>query len=135
MSKKRGIGKFVAGALVGVGLGILFAPKKGSETRHDLKVKLDELMVKAKQIKFGDVKESFEKKISEIKSELADLDKEKALKIAKVKGEKLLKKCEELLKLAKEKGTPILEKAAEEIREKAIVVTKEVLKKLEKTEK
>ena len=33
MSKKGGIGKFVAGSALGVGLGFLFAPKKGSDTR------------------------------------------------------------------------------------------------------
>ena len=34
--------------------------------------------------------------------------------------------------LAKEKGTPVLEKAANEVREKAILVTKDILDKLEK---
>ena len=39
--KKKGFGKFLAGALVGAGLGVLFAPKKGSETRKELKLKMD----------------------------------------------------------------------------------------------
>ena len=43
-------------------------------------------------------------------------------------------KAAELVELAKEKGTPVLEKAASEVREKAILVTKEVLKKLENKE-
>ena len=37
MSKKKGLGKFFAGALLGAGLGLLFAPIKGSETREALK--------------------------------------------------------------------------------------------------
>ena len=41
----------------------------------------------------------------------------------------------EIFDYAIEKGTPILEGAASAIREKAIVVTKEVLNKLEKEEK
>lgn len=43
--------------------------------------------------------------------------------------------AEELVDYAVEKGTPVLENAANAIREKAIDVTKEVLAKLEKTEK
>lgn len=129
--KKSGIGKFIAGAAVGAGLGILFAPKKGSETRKDLKNKLDELIGKAKEIDVEEVKEEFFKKVDEVKKGLEDLDKEKVLKIAKKKGEELKQKSEELLALAKEKGTPVLEKVANDVREKAILVVKEVLEKLE----
>ena len=136
MSKnKGGIAKFIAGAAVGVGLGILFAPKKGSETRKDLKNKIDELLNKAKDIDAEDVKEMIEDKIEEIKMELSDLDKEKVLKIAKEKGIAIKEKSQELVELAIEKGTPVLEKAAKEVREKAISVVKEVLNKLEKKEK
>ena len=43
---KKGFGKFLAGVAVGIGIGVLFAPKKGSETRHDLKIKMDDLLDK-----------------------------------------------------------------------------------------
>lgn len=129
--KKSGLGKFIAGAAVGAGLGILFAPKKGSETRKDLKNKLNEFIGKAKEIDIDEVKEEFFKKVDEVKKELEDLDKEKVLKVAKQKGEELKKKSEELLALTKEKGTPVLENVANEVREKAIIVVKEVLEKLE----
>ena len=36
MSKKSGLGKLLAGIGIGAGLGILFAPKSGKETRTDL---------------------------------------------------------------------------------------------------
>lgn len=131
MSKKRTLGTLLAGAALGAGLGVLFAPKKGSETRKELKEKMEELLNKAKQIDAKEVKENIENKIEEIKAELKDLDKEKVLKIAKEKSKQIKTKAEDLVKYAKDKGTPVLESAANSVREKAIDVTKEVLKKLE----
>lgn len=132
MSKKSGFGKFLAGAFIGAGLGILFAPKKGIETRRELKEKLDELIEKAKNINIGEIKDNVETKIEEIKAELADLDKEKILKIAKKKAREIKKKADELVKVAVAKGTPILEKTANEVREKTIEVLEDIIFKLEK---
>ena len=42
MSKKGGLGKFIAGAALGAGLGLLFAPDSGENTRKVLKRKLEE---------------------------------------------------------------------------------------------
>lgn len=132
---KCGFGKFLAGVAIGVGIGVLIAPKKGSETRHDLKVKMDELLEKAKRLKKEDVKLAIEKKIQEIKDALEDLDKEKVLEIAKKKAKQVQELASNLVDYAVEKGTPVVEKAATAVREKAIVVTKNVLEKLEKQEK
>lgn len=135
MSKKKGgLLKFVTGIGLGVGLGMLFAPKKGEELRKDLKGKMDELLTKVKDMDVKEVADDFMKKLEELKKDLEDLDKEKVLEIAKKKGEQLKAKAAELVELAKEKGTPVLEKAADEVREKAVMVTKEVLKKLENKE-
>ena len=132
---KKGFGKFVVGAGIGAALGFLFAPKKGSDLRADLKKKMDELLEKAKNIEAEEVKETIEAKIAEIKEELADLDKEKALKIAKKKARQIQDAAEELVDYAVEKGTPVLESTADSVRQKAIEVTKQVLTKLEKEEK
>jgi len=138
MSKEKcckGWGKFAIGAAIGAGLGILFAPKKGSDTRKELKIKFDEMVVKLKELDSDDVKEMIEKKIEELKEEIEDLDKEKVLKVAKKKANEIKNKSEELVELAIAKGTPVLENAANELRQKAIVVVKDVLKKLEKADK
>ena len=133
--KKSGVGKFVLGAGIGAALGVLFAPKKGSETRRELKIKIDELIEKLKNVDAKEVKENIEAKIFQIKTELEDLDKEKVLKIAKQKANDIKNMAEELVNYAIEKGTPVLEEASKAVREKAIEVTKEVLNKLEKKEK
>ena len=136
MSKKKsGLGKFLVGAGIGAGLGILFAPKSGSETRKELKQKFDEMIGKLKEVDAEEVKENIENKIFEIKEAMSDLDKEKVFKIAKKKAKDIQAMAEELVDYAVEKGTPVLEKTANSIREKAIEVTKEVLAKLEKNEK
>lgn len=128
---KKGTGKLILGAGLGAGLALLFAPKKGSELREDLKFKINELVNKAKEVDTEEVKENLENKIDEIKKELEDLDKEKVKKIAEKKVEQLKKKTEELVEYAKEKGTPVLEKTAKDVKKQAANVCREVLKKLE----
>ncbi len=132
---RKGLGKFVAGAAIGAGLGLLFATKTGEETRKELKEKLDDLIKQAKNIDIDEVKKDITKKAAEIKDELADLDKEKVLSIAKEKGADLKVKAQELVDLAKEKGTPVLKKTAEDVLNSVIKVSKETLKKLDKEEK
>ena len=131
-SKKSGLGKFLVGLSLGAGLGMLLAPKSGEELRKDLKNKLNDFLEEVKNIDLEEAKDEFLSKVDEIKMEIENLDKEKVLKIAKEKSEALGKKTSELIELAKVKGTPILENTAEEIRKRAIAVTKEVLIKLEK---
>ena len=128
----KGLNKFLVGAAVGVGIGVLIAPKKGSEKREDLKKKFDELMTKVKELDKEEVKKEIEAKITKLKNDIKDLDKEKVLSIAKEKCEKIKRESKKLVDLAIEKGSPMLEKAANEVREKAIEVTKNVLEKLEK---
>lgn len=128
---KKGMGKFVFGAALGAGLGMLFAPKKGSETRVELKKKLDELLNQAKDIDVDELRSDFNAKVDEIKLELKDLDKEKVLSIAKEKGAELKDKAQDLVDMAKEKGTPVLKKTAEDVLNNVIKVSKETLKKLE----
>lgn len=132
---KSGLGKFVLGAAVGVGIGILVAPKSGKETRAELKAKFQELVEKVKNIDIKEVKDNFLKKIDEIKAELADLDKEKVLKIAKEKASIIKAKLDELLEEAKEKATPVIQKTVSDLRKKTISVLESTVEKLEAQEK
>lgn len=52
---------FLAGGLVGLAVGVLFAPKSGSDTRDELMTEGDDLLGKAK------------KELDKIKNELGDL--------------------------------------------------------------
>ena len=136
MSKKRrGAGKFLLGAGVGIGLGMLLSKKSGEENRKELKKKINELVEKAKKIDSEEVKKTIENKIDEIMNELKDMDKEKAINIAKKKAEQIKIKSEELVEYAMDKGPVVLEKSAAKVKEKAILVTKDILKKLEQEEK
>ena len=135
MSKKKSnIGKFVLGLGIGAGIGILFAPKSGKETQKELKSKLNELTEKAKELDVEEVKDSILEKVDEIKATIQDLDKEKVKELAIDQATVLKEKTDELLELTKEKATPIINAIAKEVRNSAIVVTKEILKKLESNE-
>ena len=56
---RRGFGKFLLGAGIGAGLGMLFAPKKGAELRKELSKKMDDLINKAKELKLNYVVDIF----------------------------------------------------------------------------
>ena len=94
-NKKSGLGKFLAGIGIGAGLGILFAPKSGEETRRELKKKIDDFVVALKEVDINEVKDEFLKKVDEIKKDLEDLDKEKVMKIDQEKAEALKDKAAE----------------------------------------
>lgn len=135
MSRKGDFGKFLLGGLIGVGVGALLSPRSGKENRAALVKQLNVLKTKVSEIDAKEVKKNFEDKIYEIQDALEDLDKEKVYDIAQKQAKNVKKKTDELYELAKEKGTPYIEDASEKVREKAIEVTKEVLKKLEKKDK
>ena len=135
MSKKCGLGKFVLGMGVGAGIALLFAPQEGSKTRKELKIKLDAVLDKVKAIDPEDVKAGIIQKVEELRMEVADLDKEKALAIAKTQAKKIEKKANELYDYAKETTTPVVENAVKEAKDVALKAAKQVVNKLEESEK
>lgn len=128
---KRKIGTLLAGIGIGVGLGILFAPKSGEETRKELKEKMDDLIQKLKDIDYSEVRDNLIQKVKDIREELKDLDREKAIEIAKIKAEQIRNKVEELYKEAVKRGKPVVEKAAKDVKEKTVEVLKIMVDKLE----
>ena len=135
MSKnKSGFGKFLLGAGIGVGLGILFAPKSGKETRQDLKEKMDDLVEKAKNIQVEDVKATIEAKVQEIKEDLKNLDKETVVSAIKSGAAKIKRKADELVEYAIEKGTPVIEAAAREVKASTVKTLESITAKLKEEE-
>ena len=92
---KKSVGNLVLGIAIGASLGILFAPKKGSQTRRELKEKMLDLVSRAKELSISDISKMIEERIAEIRRDLNDLDKENVLKIAKKKSEDIKRKCQE----------------------------------------
>ncbi len=127
----KGLRKFLLGAGIGTCIGVIFSNKT---TREQLKIKIDDLIDKAKNIDSKDVLKNIINKVEDIKTGISELDKDKVLKTASEKANSLINKLEELVKYTKEKGTPVLEKSANVVKEKAIVVIKQILKKLEQEE-
>ncbi len=131
MSRKSGLAKFVGGLALGAGLGVLFAPDKGENTRKVLKKKVDDLVAKIKEVDLDEVKDELLYKAETLKAELSSLDKEKVKEVALEQANKIKAKAEELYKLAIEKGTPVVEKATDDVRKQALKVVKEIEKKLQ----
>lgn len=134
MSKNGGFGKFLAGIGIGVGLGVLFAPQSGEQTRKELKKKADELIKQLKEIDYNEVKDNLVEKIQNLQDELADLDKEKVVEIAKIKAEQIKKKADEIYQEAVKKGKPVVEKTAKELKVKTVEVLQGMIDKLETPE-
>ena len=132
---RRGIGKFVGGLALGAGLGLLFAPDSGENTRKMLQKKLEDLVKKVKEIDPEEVKDELLYKVESLQAELKSLDKEKIKEIAAKKAREIKEKAEDIYKYAIEKGTPVVEKAADNVRRQALKVVKDVESKLEEPKK
>jgi gas vesicle protein len=61
----------LAGAAIGIGLGILFAPDKGSKTREKIKDNLDDLKEEVKT-KFNSLEGEAKEKLAKSKDELKE---------------------------------------------------------------
>lgn len=70
-STRNSLIALLAGAAVGLGLGILFAPDKGSKTREKIKDGFDDLKGEVKN-KFDSIEDGAKEKFSNTKEDLKD---------------------------------------------------------------
>ena len=117
-----------------MGLGVLFAPKSGKETRQDLKEKMDDLLEKARNIDIDEVKATIEKKVNDIKEDLKNLDKETVAEVIKNQSKKIMKKVDDLVDYAVKKGTPVIEAAARDVKASTIKTLESLTNKLKDEE-
>lgn len=115
------------GTLIGGTLGVLFAPRKGSETRELIKDSISEMKNKLSNISKKDVKRYVERKLDEIEIELARLDAENEFKKAKRQAKKVSKKITKLMNYTKKKGLYEFENLVDDLKEKANTISEEIL--------
>lgn len=102
---ENGILALLAGAAIGVGLGILFAPDKGSKTREIIKAGFDDLKDTAKS-KWDSLEEETKEKFSKTKDELKDTV-ENLLSDSSYKAEEAITFLEEKLAELKMQNTKL----------------------------
>jgi gas vesicle protein len=117
MSEETNFGKglligFLTGGAVGAVIALLYAPKSGSELRHDIREKADDYLDEA------------EKYISEAKDKAIDMindgkkKSDKLIRDAKEKSDQLLKDAEKMFKEAKSKSDEFIQTGKENIDQK-----------------
>lgn len=92
------LGRFIAGLGIGAAVGMLFAPKKGSELRDELKEKGSKAYDNAKNMTKEDVQDLLNKSIDEVKRAIDEFDMEE---FKETTGQKLAEVKAKLEDLAK----------------------------------
>ena len=119
------------GAVIGGIAGVLFAPRKGSETREMIKDSFKELKTKVASIDQKSIKKYIDEKLDEIDSEIAKLDTEVEYKKAKRQAKKVIKKINKLINYTTKKGMNDFKDLIEELKEKANDISEEILTNLD----
>jgi len=128
---KGGLKDVLLGVGVGVCIGALLTPRTGEENRKLLKEKAEGAIKKVKSIDYEALKEKLYDDFYNLKDQLADMDKEKAIALAKEKGAEIEAKADKIIASAIENGKPKVEKALVELKKKVAVVLKDLSEKLD----
>lgn len=128
---KGGLKDVLLGVGVGVCIGALLTPRTGEENRKLLKEKAQGAIKKAKSVDYEALKEKLYDDFYNLKDELANMDKDKAIALAKEKGAEIEAKADKIIASAIENGKPKVEKALVELKKKVAVVLKDLSEKLD----
>lgn len=120
------------GIVLGGTLGVLFAPRKGSETREKIKLTFVNLKNKVSKIEEEDIKYYIEKKLNEIDDDIEVLEGTLEFKKAKKQAKKVIKKINKLIDYTTKKGYDEFEDLTTDLKEKASEISEEILTNLEK---
>lgn len=120
------------GIVLGGTLGVLFAPRKGSETRKKIKLTFVNLKNKVSKIEEEDIKYYIEKKLNEIDDDIEVLEGTLEFKKAKKQAKKVIKKINKLIDYTTKKGYDEFEDLITDLKEKASEISEEILTNLEK---
>lgn len=120
------------GIVLGGTLGVLFAPRKGSETREKIKLTFVNLKNKVSKIEEEDIKYYIEKKLNEIDDDIEVLEGTLEFKKAKKQAKKVIKKINKLINYTTKKGYDEFEDLITDLKEKASEISEEILTNLEK---
>ena len=120
------------GIVLGGTLGVLFAPRKGSESREKIKLTFVNLKNKVSKIEEEDIKYYIEKKLNEIDDDIEVLEGTLEFKKAKKQAKKVIKKINKLIDYTTKKGYDEFEDLITDLKEKASEISEEILTNLEK---
>ena len=128
---KGGLKDVLLGGGVGVCIGALLTPRTGEENRKLLKEKAQGAIKKVKSIDYEALKEKLYDDFYNLKDEIANMDRDKAIALAKEKGAEIEAKADKIIASAIENGKPKVEKALVELKKKVAVVLKDLSEKLD----
>jgi gas vesicle protein len=125
---KSGLGKFIIGACIGVGIGLLVASKPGKETREDIKKKFKELEDKFRELDINDLKDGAIEKLETLKEKIANLDSDQVADFTKEKIGDIKDGLVDLTKSVKKKSVPVIKRIVDDISEKLDSINESVEK-------